>query len=178
LENHPQRQLLSGLPVLAVGDRSAAAARQAGFIEVISADGTAKDLADMAASCFAGAGRPLLWLAGADRAIDLVAALAAVAVPVEMRVIYQAVADSDLPPAVAAALRGGTLGGVLHYSRRSAEAYLAASARAGLAEQALRPLQFCLSARIAATLATTGAKNTRISPHPNEDSLLQLVDLA
>jgi uroporphyrinogen-III synthase len=178
LENHPQRQKLSGLAVLAVGDRSAAAARHAGFTDVTSADGTAADLAALAASRYGGTGRPLLWLAGADRAADLAAALASSSVPVEMRVIYQSVANTDLPPSVAEALREGTLGGVLHYSRRSAEAYLAVAARAALAEQALRPMQFCLSARIAEPLAAAGAPDIRISPRPTEESLLQLVDSA
>jgi uroporphyrinogen-III synthase len=178
LENHSQRRLLSGLPVLAVGDRSAAAARQAGFADVISADGTAQELAALAASRFGGTGRPLLWLAGADRASDLVAALAAVAVPVEMRVIYQAVADTDLSSVVAAALHDGTIDGVLHYSRRGAEAYLAAAARAGLAGQALNPVQFCLSARIAEPLSAAGAPNVAISRDSTEDSLVQRIDLA
>jgi uroporphyrinogen-III synthase len=176
LENHPQRQLLSGLPVLAVGDRSAAAARQAGFTDATSADGTAQELAALAASHYGGTGRPLLWLAGADRASDLVAALAAAAVPVEMCVIYQMVADANLSFAVAAALREGILEGVLHYSRRSAEAYLAAAARAGLAGQALKPVQFCLSARIAEPLAAAGAPNVAISRDPTEDSLVQRID--
>jgi len=178
LENHPQKQILRGLPVLAVGDRSAAAARGAGFADVTSADGTAKELCDLAASRYGGSGQPLLWLAGAERASDLVAALAAVAVPIEMRVIYQAVADIDLPTDVIAALRDGRVGGVLHYSPRSAEAYLAAATRAGLADIALRPVQYCLSARIADPLVAAGAANVRVSPHPTEESLLQLIDSA
>jgi uroporphyrinogen-III synthase len=133
-----------------------------------------QDLVDLAAARYRGAGRPLLYLAGADRASDLAAALAPAA-PVEMCVIYQAVANSVLPAAVAAALAGGTLGGVLHFSRRSAIFFLDAT-QASLRDAALAPVHYCLSARIAEPLAAAGAKSIRIAPRPTEDSLVQLVD--
>ena len=53
---HPRRGELTALPVLAVGQASAAAARAAGFADVTSADGDGGDLARLAATRFAGAG--------------------------------------------------------------------------------------------------------------------------
>jgi len=176
LENHPQRQRLSGLPVLAVGDRTAEAVRQAGFSDVTSADGTAKELISLAKSRYSGVERPLLWLAGADRATDLVAPLAAVGVPVEIRVIYQAVADMDLTREAADATRDGSLDAVLHFSRRSAAAYTCATAAIGLAAPATMQLHCCLSAKTAEPLIAAGVTRVRISPRPTEQSLLELVD--
>jgi uroporphyrinogen-III synthase len=178
LEIHPRRQELIGLPVLAVGGGSAAAARQAGFAHVTSADGTGADLARMAASRFSGAHRPLLYLAGADRAVDLAGLLGAAAVPVEMHVIYQAVAETVLPPAAAEALRRRALDGALHFSRRGAGIFLETATRAGLREAALALTHDCLSARVAEPLAAAGAANIRIAPHPTEESLLRQADLA
>jgi uroporphyrinogen-III synthase len=172
MENHPQRQEVIGLPAIAVGDRSAAAARDAGFAEVLSAGGTAGDLVALAAR-HRWKRAPLLYLAGADRAADLVAELAARSVSVEMRVVYQAVAEGYLGDEVVGALRAGTLDGVLHYSRRSAEIYLHATAE--IAAAALAPVHFCLSARVAESLAAAGAAAVRIAPDPDEESLLRLI---
>ena len=176
LENHPQRERLSGLPVLAVGDRTAEVARAAGFADVTSAGGTANDLSSLAKSRYGGKGQPLLWLAGVDRAGDLAGALAAEGVPVEIRVIYQSVADMTLTPEAADALRDGSLDAALHFSRRSAAAYLSKAATAGLAEAAILPVHCCLSARTAEPLIAACASRVRISPRPTEQSLLELVD--
>jgi uroporphyrinogen-III synthase len=172
LENHPQRQRLSGLPVLAVGDRTAEAARKAGFADVTSAEGTSKDLISLANSRYAGEGPPLLWLAGADRAGDFATA----GVPVEIRVIYQAVADIGLTPEAVDALRDGSLDAVLHFSRRSAAAYTCETAKSGFAVSALLQAHCCLSAAVAEPLTAAGATRVRISPRPTEQSLLHLVD--
>ena len=176
LENHPRRQELTALPLLAVGAESAEAARRVGFGDVTSADGTAKDLIGLAAARYSGSNRPLLYLAGADRATDLAAELAAASVPVEMHVVYQAVAQPCLPHDVATALRSGALDGVLHFSRRSAAIYLDAAAAAGLSDAALAPTHFCLSARIAEPLLAAGAKSMRIAERPTQTSLLQLIE--
>src|SRR5947199_3346548 len=61
--DHPRRAELIALPVLTVGRSSADAARAAGFTDVTSADGDARDLARFAAQRFSGVRKPLLCLA-------------------------------------------------------------------------------------------------------------------
>ncbi len=168
---HPRKGELVALPLLAVGERSAEAAREAGFADVTSAGGDAKDLARAAAARFAGRSAPLLYLAGEDRAADLSAELGELRV--RAVVVYRAIKAESLPPTLQAALAAGWLEGVLHYSRRSAEAYLALAQAAGLRRKALAPLHYCLSARIAAALAE--APDVRIAAEPNEAALLRLV---
>ena len=46
---------------------------------------------------------------------------------------------------------------MLHFSRRSAEAYVDAARAAGLLANALKPIHFCLSAQVAEPLAQAGA---------------------
>jgi uroporphyrinogen-III synthase len=133
---------------------------------------------ELAETRYRGTAQPLLYLAGADRAVDLVAELAAVAVPVEMHVVYQAVAVPDLPLDAAEALRDGMLDGVLHFSCRSAKIYLQAAANTGLGATALKPMHFCLSARIAEPLRSAGAESVRISERPTQASLLQCIESA
>ena len=90
--------------------------------------------------------------------------------------VYRAVAATSLPPAVAVALSGG-IDGVLHFSRRSAEAYVDAARAAGYSQRAA-PVHFCLSAPIAEPLAQAGAADIRVAERPNEAVLLALIDAA
>ena len=85
------RPALLGLPVYAVGQRSAEAARAAGFTDVACADGDARDLVRLIAQRQKPAKAPLLYLAGEDRAADLIEALAARGLAAELRVVYRAV---------------------------------------------------------------------------------------
>jgi uroporphyrinogen-III synthase len=169
LADHPRRGELLGLPVLAVGQSSADAARAAGFADVTSADGDAGDLARLAAQRFAGAREPLLYLAGADRSGEM-------AVPgqtIRTVVLYRAAPAERLPAAAQTALQQGRIEGVLHFSRRSAESYLACSR--DMLGTALKPVHYCLSARVAEPLRRAGASRIAVAAHADEASLVALV---
>jgi len=66
---------LTKLPFFAVGQRSADAARETGFTNVTSAGGDVRDLMRTLSAQRPDAKAPLLYLAGEDRATDLVAEL-------------------------------------------------------------------------------------------------------
>ena len=74
-----------------------------------------------------------------------------------------------------AALAQRALDGVLHFSRRSAEAYLDCTARARMRVRALVPVHFCLSVQVSHPLLAVGAPRIRIAPRPDEAALLELV---
>jgi uroporphyrinogen-III synthase len=171
---HPRLAELRWLPVLAVGRRTAEAARETGFADVISADGSAGDLARLAAGRF-GAAAPLLYLAGSDRARDLAADLAPSGIAVRTVEIYRAHAAEEFPAEIVAALRASHIDGVLHFSRRSCEIFVQCAERAGVVAAALRPIQFCISAQAAEPLARAGADKIRIAAQPEEDALVALI---
>ena len=159
LTHHPRRGELLALPVLAVGASSAEAACAAGFADVHSADGDAVDLARAAAQRFAGARHPLLYLAGEDRSGELAVA----GLTVRTVVIYRAATAQTLPSTL------DRVEGVLHFSRRSVETYLACGSEvSGLTH-------YCLSARAAEPLTAAGATRVVIAARPDEASLLALV---
>ena len=114
---------------------------------------------------------PLLYLAGEDRAGDLAAA----GLPVHTAVVYRALKADHFPPPVAAALAQGEIDGVLHFSARSAEAYLDCAAHDAIRESALAPVHYCLSRQVAAPLSAAGAPAVRIAARPDETALLELV---
>jgi uroporphyrinogen-III synthase len=171
---HSRKAELLAYPVFAVGRRSAAAARAQGFAEVASADGDAAELARLLAAR-AERGRPLLYLAGEDRAADLESMLAAHGVALRTVVVYRAIAATALPPAVGAALAAGAYDGVLHYSARSARAFAALAPAAGIDLKSLKPMHYCLSAQVAAPLRAAGAAGLAVAARPDEGALLALI---
>src|SRR5215468_1149853 len=114
---NPARDTLVQLPLFAVGHRSAEAARQAGFTNVTSAGGDVRDLVRTLIAQHADANAPLLYLAGEDRAADLLGELSARGIAAEIRVVYRAVAAA-FPPALINALKAGAVDAVMHFSRR------------------------------------------------------------
>jgi uroporphyrinogen-III synthase len=175
IETHPRRPELLGLPLFAVGARTAAAARAAGFHDVIAAGGNVQELARCLRAERSGRD-PLLYLAGQDRSGDLAGDLVADGKIVATAVVYRAVKLDAFPPAAAAALAAGQIDGVLHFSRRSAQAYIECASAAGLLDRALAPDHFCLSDQIAEPLMVAGAKTIRIAAHPEESALIALID--
>jgi uroporphyrinogen-III synthase len=170
---HKCKTALESVPVFAVGDRSAQAMREAGFTDVSSADGGVGDLAQLVGERMTP-GASLLYLAGAERAGDLAAKLATRRFSVQTTVVYRAVAVDYLPPAATEAL-SQDIEGVLHYSRRTAEAYVKAARNVGMLESALKPAQYCLSAQIAEPLAEAGAPTIHVAPRPVEAALIELL---
>jgi len=173
IAGHARRADLTHLPVFAVGERSAHAMRALGCTHVISAGGNAGDLARIVAAHLNPPAR-LLYLAGEHRSGDLGGELRTKGFAVEIAAVYRAVTADILPLEAAAALAGG-LDGVLHFSRRSAEAYVEAARAADLLESALRPAHFCLSAQVAAPLQSAGGRLVRVARQPTEAALLDLI---
>lgn len=170
---HPRRDELLGLPLLAVGRGSAEAARDAGFVDVTSADGDARDLLRLASARFSGARKPLLYLAGEDRAADVAGALAERGMVVNTVVVYRATPAARFSVEVRVALQDRAVDGVLHFSRRSAEAYLACAR--DIVAASLAPVHYCLSARTAEPLQRAGAGRVEVALHPDEPHLLALI---
>jgi uroporphyrinogen-III synthase len=180
IADHPGRAQLTALPAFTVGRRTAEAARAVGFRDVRSANGDKSDLVDLLRADLlrtdllriqSSDRAPLLYLAGEDRAGDLAAA----GLPVHTAVVYRALKADHFPPPVAAALAQRAIDGVLHFSARSAEAYLDCAARGGISDHALAPVHYCLSRQVAAPLSAAGAAAVQIAARPDEAALLELV---
>jgi uroporphyrinogen-III synthase len=174
MAGHPKLQALLALPAYAVGGRTADAAVAQGFVNVVSADGDAGDLVRVMKTHLRPGAR-VLYLAGEDRSADLAGDLAAAAIDVETAVVYRAVAASAFPRDVRDVLAAGRLDGVLHFSRRTAETFVDCAAAAGISEQALAPVHYCLSQQVAEPLVAAGARAARIADRPAEAALIDLV---
>ncbi len=177
IANHSAREKLINLPLYAVGKRSADAARQAGFSDVTAAGGDVHDLVRLIAARRADAAAPLLYLAGEDRAADLIAELVARGIAAEMAIVYRTVIV-PFPSALTAALKAGEVDAVLHFSKRSAENYVAGGRRAGIIKQALAVRHLCLARPIAEPLSGAGADSIAVASRPDEAALIALLEPA
>lgn len=175
IETRLQDSPLLKLPLFAVGEHTAQAARAAGFSKVISADSDAVGLRDcILTSVKAKALKktsPLLYLAGADLARDLPGELGERGFTVITQTTYRMVAVAQFPEETRKAFAEDAVEAVLHYSRRSARAFIEAVRTAGVEISALSLPQYCLSAGIATVLRDAGAAQVIVASSPDESAL-------
>jgi uroporphyrinogen-III synthase len=157
------------LPFACVGEKTAAAARSAGFCVTHAAPDS-----DALAEFLLGEKHPTsaLYLAGRERRADLEDKLRAVGWRVEIVETYAAEPVHSWPEHIFTALNAGTIDGVLHYSPRSADLALALIGR-----DAARGLRhFCLSPAIAA-VCRDWAPQARVfsASRPDEEALMGLL---
>lgn len=174
----PQLPRLQQLTAFAVGSRTAQAARDAGFRDVRAAEGDALSLRELIAASTPerrGAA-PLLYLAATDVSRDLGGELGLRGINVVAVPVYRMARLDDFTEPVRAAFARQAIEAVLHYSRRSAQAFIAATRGSGQEIAALALPQLCLSETIAATLREAGATRVIVAKSPAEADLLDVLE--
>jgi uroporphyrinogen-III synthase len=179
---HLKASRLLELPLFTVGEHTAEAARRAGFNKVISADGDAASLRDCVLAAvktkeLKKAGT-LLYLAGADLARDLAGELGERGFTVVTQTTYRMVPVPSLPRDACDAFAANRIEAVLHYSRRSARAFLEAARAGGVEISALAIPQCCISAAVASLVRDAGATQVMAAASPDENALFETLDRA
>jgi uroporphyrinogen-III synthase len=157
---------LRRLPFFAVGSQTAAAAREAGFAYVRSADGDASALARLIRAGMEP-GAVLLQLAGRPRRDEAITALS----PQYRLVVaetYETRAATTLPEAAASEIREGRLDAVLHFSARAARIFGDLADKTGLLPQSKALLHVFISA---AAVDSRFPRN-RIADRPDLESVI------
>jgi len=172
---HRRFSALRAVPSFVVGERTREVAQAVGFADVTSAGGNAAALARLVRARLSPDAGPLLYLAGEQRRTELESALRDFGLRVV--VTYRAVALTELSQGVKAALVAGEIDGILHFSRRSADAFVVAAEAAGALHNALAARHYCLSAQVAAAFANEPAARIQVAARPDEQSLIALVTL-
>jgi len=173
---------LSKLPLFAVGAHTADAAREAGFAEIIVAEGDAASLRDKvlksARNKVLKKKSTLLYLAGADLSRDLAGELGAEGFDVVTQTTYRMAPLKILPREVCDGFANNGIEAVLHYSRRSARAFLDAARDEGVEISALAVPQCCLSETVATVLRDAGASQVTVAVSPDEIALFETLERA
>jgi len=182
IEPHLKGHRLLELPLFAVGEQTAAAARRAGFTDVISADGDAAGLRDLVLARVKAKqlkkAATLLYLAGADLGRDLAGELGEHGLRVVTQTTYKMSPVASLPREVCDAFAANRVEAVLHYSQRSARAFLEAARAGGVEISALAIPQCCISAAVASVVRDAGATQVMVAASPDENALFEALDRA
>jgi len=168
------------LPLFAVGEHTASEAKRLGFGEVISADGDAAKLRERVRKSLKAKKKvkKLLYLAGHDLSRDLAGELAEDGFEVVTRTTYRMVALAQLSRETRDAFAANEVEAVLHYSQRSARAFLEAARADGVEISALAVPQCCISANVAAILHEAGAMRVLAASSPDENALFGALERA
>src|SRR2546421_162360 len=179
---HLAASRLLELPLFAVGENTAAAARDVGFGEVIASKGDAGALRDLVLASMKSKrlkkASPILYLAGADLARDLAGDLGENGFTVVTQTTYRMVPAPSLPQDVCDAFVAHEIEAVLHYSRRSARAFLEAARAGGVEISALALPQCCISAAVASILRDAGATPGPAAAPAGEKALFEALGRA
>jgi uroporphyrinogen-III synthase len=85
---------------------------------------------------------------------------------------------SSLPPEICDAFVAHQVDAVLHYSRRSARAFLEAARAGGVEISALALPQYCISAAVASILRDAGASQVTTAASTDETALFEALSRA
>jgi uroporphyrinogen-III synthase len=144
---------LCALPLYAVGDATAAFARQYGFTDVRAGAGTAKDLASLITSAATPEAGALLYLTGEHLAFDLETALTAAGFFVRRVITYEArEAQSTSIAALVEKLQTGAIDGVILMSPRTAMIFVGILSRVKPPQESGSITCYCASEAVAKPL--------------------------
>jgi len=164
----PPPEMRRLLPLWLVGERTCGAAQRKGFDGPVHIAPHAKQLAGDIEAAVKPPAR-LVYLAGQDRKPDLEKRLRKAGLTIEAAEIYAAEAVEQLSDIALEALRAGEIGAAMHYSRRSAEIFLALMNKAGHDPKVFPHV--CMSEDVAEPLREAGC-NARCGEMTNEEGML------
>ncbi|WP_160171380.1 uroporphyrinogen-III synthase [Kozakia baliensis] len=157
--------------VLAVGEKTAARAREAGFTQVRAADGDACSLLRLLGA--APPGGTILLAVGEGQSLEMAAQARAQGWRVTRRVAYVARPVRDVPPAARAALQRGEVEAVLLFSAVTAQSWLAALGRQAALLTPVRAVT--LSARVAQAASAAHWRSVETAARPEQAALLDVL---
>jgi uroporphyrinogen-III synthase len=165
---------LRAVPLFAVGDATAARARAAGFIDVASAAGTARELAALVGARLAPGAR-LLLACGARHSMGLAADLRDRGFRVTRRVVYRSRPARELDAAARAALEAGEVDRVMVFSPASARSFVTLVAEAGLKGALADAVAVAISPAAAAPLSRLPFGDIRSAVSPDQDHMITIL---
>lgn len=162
-----------GIPVFAVGAKTGAEARQAGFTDVRIAGGDLMGLVETIVAGFQPDTGRLIHIAGRDRSGDLEGELRAQGFDVATLEAYAAVSADAFGQETRDAISSGAVDGALFFSRRSAAIFADLIVEAGLEESAKKLAFYSISETAGEPLRRFGV--VQIAAHPDAASLIALI---
>jgi uroporphyrinogen-III synthase len=166
------------LPAFAVGDASAAVAREAGFAQVESAGGDVAALARLVIERLDPNSGALFHAVGSAVAGDLAGSLDAAGFVLRREMLYEAKPADHLSPATVTTLANGGFDLVLFFSPRTAATFvtLTRAAGEGVVNGCASTAAVCLSPAVAAAAGELPWREVKTAARPELAALLDLID--
>ena len=162
------------LPVYCVGSHTAKALSDKGFVNVMNAEGTARDIVPLI-KIHTQPSHRLLHVCGRDVAYDLSHDLAALDVLYERYVVYHADMVNDIDDDVVKSIKNQRVDGVIFYSKRTLNNFLYLAEK----KEFLNDLKFvvclCISVGVRESVRTGDWGKVLISNEPNRISMMKLL---
>ena len=172
---HPERDKATELPLFAVGEATAWAARQLGFSEVTIGPGTGAGLPPIICTEVHPDHGPLIHIGAEKVAFDLKGALEEDGFDLRRVVLYRSHAVEELSDEIVDELKRGDIDGVLLLSPRTARAFARLVERYGLVTHVKGLVCYCLSRAIAEAVVPLGIE-ARVPQYAREDDLIALLE--
>lgn len=166
------------IPVFAVGESSAALAREMGFEHVLSAAGDNRALEALAADRLDPGDGALLHASGKAAAGDLAGALGRRGFDVRRTMLYEAVAATVLSERVRALIAGHEVELALFFSPRTAETFVILVRDAGLESACKFVTGVCLSPAVTQKLEGVAWRALLVAERPDLEAMTAAVDAA
>jgi uroporphyrinogen-III synthase len=165
-----------GIALFAVGEATAARARDEGFAQVESAGGNVEDLARLVRQLLRpGAGR-LLHVAGSDVAGDLAGMLREEGFAVDRVVLYEARPVPGLSAPTVAALQSGLVDFALFFSPRTAAVFTRLAEQAGVGAAIRGVTAVSISAAADRALGDLAFRGRLVADTSDQNALLAVLD--
>jgi len=164
------------LPLLAVGEATAARARAEGFLAVAAAAGDVDDLARLAAARLRPQQGRLVHAAGSEVAGDLAGVLRRQGFDVAREILYEARPIAALNAAALQALGAGSVDFALFFSPRTGAIFAKLAAAAAIAECCGSIAALSISAAADAELGSLPWRERRVAARPTQAALLDALD--
>jgi uroporphyrinogen-III synthase len=163
------------LPVLAVGETTAARLRAAGFTRVTSADRDANALATLVAQSCVREAAPLLLITGRGQGKVLATDLRGRGFRVIHRAGYEVVLVTALPQSASDALAAGEVSAALFFSAESARQCVRLMQTACLQEAARTVDALAIGRPAVVALQDLPWRRIRVASRPTQDAMLALL---
>lgn len=163
------------IPIYAVGEASAAVARELGFRRVHAASGDVGALAAFVAGALTPANGILMHVSGTVVARDLKSLLMEHGFNVFRVRLYESEPAVKFSDATKNAIRTGQLDGVLFYSPRTAQIFTDLVIDSRLTEDCRKMRAFCLSEAVAEVAEKLPWRAVRVATEPSQSAMLALL---
>ena len=171
-----ERSTVRRLPVLAVGDATAAAAKKAGFTTVYSAKGDSGDMVNLIESVVSALSlKKVLHPCGEDMIDDMPEDISSLGVEVVRMPVYKALFLDSMPENVVQVLKRGAVDAVTVFSARTAENLVKMLQQEDMRGVSEKLEAVCISKRVAAGLRGISWRKIRIARHPDTEEMVEIL---